>query len=135
LFSIDYTDSNGKEEKDALISLDEWNKINSDFTKWNKIMFNAYQTNMHIFTKLKEEITYLRAKLNVKNQLISNLTEQNRNLEKELASTRNRSLYLSDFNAVCNGSLIGLEKDDEEDTDLDKLIQELKLLTKPNREV
>ncbi len=124
-----------EQEQDVLIAIDEMNKINSDFTKWNKIMFNAYQTNMHIFTKLREEIINLRAKLNAKNKCIVNLTERNQYLEKELVLAKNRSLCLNDFNAVCTNNLTGLDRDDDEDTDLDKLIYELKLLTKQNRDI
>ncbi len=131
-FNKDDKSPNAKELEDANISIDEWHKINDDFTKWNKIMFNAYQTNLHLFTKLKEEIANLHTKLNKKNKIIRNLTERNRNLENELLLTKKRSSDdLNDIDCICdlNDNVI------DDNTDLDKLIQELKSLTKSNRDV
>ena len=121
-------------------SLDELNQIETDFKKWNKITLTSYQINAQIFLKLKQEIIGLKAKHCAQENLINDLQIRNDILERQnrllTIQLKNRS---SDDEKRENGEI----KDEEanqsstetttpvssEETEIDKLINELKQMT------
>jgi hypothetical protein len=133
------------------ICVQELTNMENDFKRWQKLMFSAYQSQAQIFFKLKQEITNLKIKLSAKESIIDDLKIQNNLLAKknnllkmELGKSldididfethrRRLSMNESDELTTSNIDLKNATEDKqkkEEDNDLDKLIADLKVLSK-----
>jgi len=133
--------------------------MENDFKKWQKLMFSAYQSQTQLFIKLKQEILTLKVKLSAKEGLIDDLKIENNILSKKnnllkmelnhyaeieqmkqyappaisrinsqvgshsssSANIESADLNLSHFDSTIETKI---------DSDLDKLISELKILSK-----
>lgn len=137
----------------------ELTSMENDFKKWQKLMFSAYQSQTQLFIKLKQEILTLKVKLSAKEGLIDDLKIENNILSKKnnllkmelnhyaeieqmkqyappaisrinsqvgshsssSANIESADLNLSHFDSTIETTI---------DSDLDKLISELKILSK-----
>ena len=106
----------------------ELTHMETDFKRWQKLMFSAYQSQAQIFFKLKQEITNLKIKLSAKESLIDDLKFQN-----NLLSKKNVLLRMEMGKSLTCEPVESSQVDDCEESggaDLDKLIAELKVLSK-----
>ena len=99
--------------------------MESEYRQWQKLMFSAYQNQAQMFARLKKEILKLKVKLSAKEGEIDELRCENQSLR------RRNNLLLMD----AGKSLLEAEEDlsqvGEPEDELEKLIGELKFLSKP----
>ena len=103
----------------------ELTNMESEYRQWQKLMFSAYQNQAQMFARLKKEILKLKVKLSAKEGEIDELRCENQSLR------RRNNLLLMD----AGKSLLEAEEDlsqvGEPEDELEKLIGELKFLSKP----
>jgi ribosomal protein S18 acetylase RimI-like enzyme len=122
----------------------ELTNMENDFKKWQKLMFSSYQSQTQLFIKLKQEILTLKVKLSAKESLIDDLKVQNSILTKKNSLLKMELDHYTEIEQeeknYANKSVIkqteqitdtDTNKNDQEiDNNLDKLLSELKSLSK-----
>lgn len=116
----------------------ELTNMENDFKKWQKLMFSAYQSQTQLFIRLKQEILTLKVKLSAKENLIDDLKIQNSILCKKNSLLKMELNSFTDLEQMKQIASIKSEIIDSKDclddksidNDLDKLISELKTLSK-----
>ena len=103
----------------------ELTSMEKDYKKWQKLMFSSYQFQSQLFTKLKQEILMLKAKLCAKDGIIDDLRLENQLLVKKNTFLK---LQLDKFLNEDNETSDNKSDNDNNSDDVYKLIAQLEAI-------